>query len=154
MDGTFAGNGPGPRTMTPVEKNVYLASADQVAIDAVAAKIMGFDPMSIDFIRLAHESGLGVGEMSEIEVVGEDVSRWNWGFSVGDNAASKVGDLFWFSPLKIFQRLLFRTPLVNLFIFGSYFYHDKIWWPWKGVPLQAKLRETPWGRLFQSYPID
>src|SRR6187401_1436374 len=46
MDGTTAGNGPGPRTMYPVVKNVMLASADQVAIDAVSAKMMGFDPMS------------------------------------------------------------------------------------------------------------
>ena len=41
MDGTTAGNGPGPRTMDPQIKNVILASADQVAIDAVAAKING-----------------------------------------------------------------------------------------------------------------
>ena len=47
MDGTTAGNGPGPRTMYPVIKDVMLASADQVAIDAVAAKMMGFDPMSL-----------------------------------------------------------------------------------------------------------
>ena len=55
MDGTLAGNGPGPRTMTPAEKDYMLASADCVAIDAVAAHMMGFDPMSIDYIRLAHE---------------------------------------------------------------------------------------------------
>ena len=36
MDGTFAGDGPGPRCMLPHVKNVILASADQVAIDAVA----------------------------------------------------------------------------------------------------------------------
>ena len=57
MDGTFAGDGPGPRCMVPHVKNVILASADQVAIDAVAAKLMGFDPMSIKFIRLAHDLG-------------------------------------------------------------------------------------------------
>ena len=34
MDGTTAGNGPGPRTLIPEVKNVILASADQVAIDA------------------------------------------------------------------------------------------------------------------------
>jgi len=48
MDGTTAGNGPGPRTMYPVVKNVMLASADQVAIDAVSAKMMGFDTLSIE----------------------------------------------------------------------------------------------------------
>ena len=60
MDGTFAGDGPGPRCMVPHVKNVILASADQVAIDAVAARLMGFDPLSIKFIRLAHDAGLGV----------------------------------------------------------------------------------------------
>ena len=57
MDGTTAGNGPGPRIMKPEEKNVILASADQVAIDAVAAKMMGFDPMKIDYIRLGAGAG-------------------------------------------------------------------------------------------------
>src|SRR5207247_6772852 len=71
MDGTTAGNGPGPRTMYPVVKNVMLASADQVAIDAVAAKVMGFDPMTRDYIRLAHEDALGVGDPRQIEIVGE-----------------------------------------------------------------------------------
>ena len=83
MDGTTAGNGPGPRLMEPVVKNVILASADQVAIDAVAAKLMGFDPLSIKYIRLAHERGLGVGDVREIELVGDDVSGESWGFQVG-----------------------------------------------------------------------
>ena len=38
MDGTTCGNGPGPRTMIPVEKDFMMASGDQVAIDAVAAE--------------------------------------------------------------------------------------------------------------------
>ena len=46
--------------MIPHVKNVLLASHDQVAIDAVAAKLMGMDPMSIKFIRLAHEQGVPV----------------------------------------------------------------------------------------------
>src|SRR5438132_504422 len=90
MDGTTCGNGPGPRTMFPVVKDYMLASEDQVAIDAIAAKMMGFDPMTIDYIRYAHEDGLGVGRPDEIEVVGADVSRESWGFTVGDNGASMV----------------------------------------------------------------
>ncbi|MEN6409186.1 MAG: DUF362 domain-containing protein, partial [Anaerolineaceae bacterium] len=54
MDGTFAGDGPGPRAMHWHEKNIILASADQVAIDAISARLQGFDPMQIPFIRLAH----------------------------------------------------------------------------------------------------
>ena len=155
MDGTICGSGPGPRTMVPVEKDYILAGADSVAIDAVAAKMMGFDPMSIPYLRLAHEDGLGTGRVEEIEIIGEDISGVNFSFSVGDNVASKVGDALWFSPLKVFQRLFFRTPLVYLFVFGSFFYHDFLWWPWVGKKLQAEhVRNTKWGRLFESYPED
>jgi uncharacterized protein (DUF362 family) len=152
MDGTTAGNGPGPRTMQPVVKNVMLASEDQVAIDAVAAKLMGFDPMSIEYIRVAHQDALGVGDPREIRVVGDDVSGESWGFRVGDNSASIVGDLLWFSPLKRFQKLFFRTPLVHLFIIASELYHDYYRWPLRDRRVFDRwLEETPWGRLFQRY---
>jgi uncharacterized protein (DUF362 family) len=152
MDGTTAGNGPGPRTMRPEIKNVMLAASDQVAIDAVAAKMMGFDPMSIDYIRLAHEDGLGVGDPREIEIAGDDISGESWGFEVGDNGASLVGDLLWFSPFKVFQKIFFRTPLVNLFIFGSEAYHDYYRWPMKDRKVYERWCDgTPWGRLFQEY---
>ena len=63
MDGTFAGDGPGPRCMIPHVKNVILASDDQVAIDAVAGHLMGMDPLKdLKFVRLAHERGLGCGD--------------------------------------------------------------------------------------------
>lgn len=153
MDGSFCGNGPGPRTMIPIEKGLFLASSDCVAIDAVAAKIMGFDPMKIDYIRLAHEDGLGVGRVEEIEVFGEDISGMNFGFSVGENFASRFGDLFWFSPLKKIQKVLFHTPLVYLFVFGSYFYHDRIWWPFVGKHLMDVIQaNTVWGKFFAEYP--
>jgi len=152
MDGTTAGNGPGPRTMLPVVKGYMLASADQVAIDAVAAKMMGFDPMGIEYIRLAHEDGLGVGDPSEIEVVGADVSQESWGFSVGDNLASRAGDVLWFGSLRRLQKLLFHTPLVHLFILGSQVYHDHYRWPWRDRKVFEDWQQgTSWGRLFQSY---
>ncbi len=152
MDGTTAGNGPGPRTMIPVVKDYMLASEDQVAIDAVAAKMMGFDPMRLEFIRVAHDDGLGVGDPRDIEVVGDDISSEHWGFQVGDNAASTVGDLMWFGPLKKFQRLFFHTPLVNVFIFGSEAYHDYYRWPRKDrLTFEKWQRETHWGKLFDAY---
>ncbi|MGI5822990.1 MAG: DUF362 domain-containing protein [Dethiobacteria bacterium] len=152
MDGTTAGNGPGPRTMIPVEKDYILASGDSVAIDTVAAKMMGFDPLQIDYIRLADEEGLGVGRLENIEVVGEDLSKINYGFSVGDNTASMVGDFIWFGPLRRMQKLFFQTPLLYLFVFGSYFYHDKFWYPWRGQKVVDNwLATSKWGQLFQSY---
>lgn len=152
MDGTTAGNGPGPRTMFPVVKNYMLASDDQVAIDAVAAKMMGFDPMSLEYVNVAHEDGLGVGDPRDIEIVGDDISGESWGFQVGDNGASKVGDFMWFGPMKPFQKLFFHTPLVNAFIFGSEFYHDYYRWPMKDrKTFETWTRDTEWGRLFERY---
>jgi len=152
MDGTTAGNGPGPRTMYPVVKDYMLASADQVAIDAVSAKMMGFDPLGIEYIRVAHEDKLGVGDVREIEIVGDDISNESWGFFVGDNGASLVGDLMWFGPLARFQKFFFRTPLVNVFIFGSEAYHDYYRWPLKDRKIFENWKEeTHWGRLFRRY---
>jgi hypothetical protein len=152
MDGTTCGNGPGPRTMYPVVKDYMLASADQVAIDAVAAKMMGFDPMTIEYIAVAHEQGLGVGKPEEIEIVGDDVSRESWGFHVGDNFASRVGDVMWFGALKPLQKLFFHTPLVNVFVLGSEVYHDYIRWPTRDRKVFERWRaETNWGRLFADY---
>ncbi|MBM4166408.1 MAG: DUF362 domain-containing protein [Ignavibacteria bacterium] len=153
MDGTICGSGPGPRTMIPVEKDYILASADQVAIDAIAAKMMGFDPMSIKYIRLAHESGLGIGNPRDIEIVGENISNVNFQFTeVGDNLASMAGDFIWFGPLKKLQWLFFHTPLVYIFVFGSYAYHDYFWWPFKGKKIQRDLlKESKWAKLFEKY---
>jgi uncharacterized protein (DUF362 family) len=152
MDGTTAGNGPGPRTMYPEIKNIILASGDQVAIDAVAAKMMGFDPMSIEYINTAHSQGLGKGNVREIEIVGHDISNENWNFHVGDNAASMIGDLTWFGPLKSLQKLFFHTPLVYAFIAGSEVYHDYYRWPLKDKKVFKKWKKnTEWGRLFDSY---
>ncbi|MFO7638154.1 MAG: DUF362 domain-containing protein [bacterium] len=152
MDGTTAGNGPGPRTMDPQVKNVILASGDQVAIDAVAAKMMGFDPLSIGYIRLGHEHGLGVGDVREIEIVGDDISGENWDFRVGRSFHKFLGWLSWYGPTKFLQKLLFRTWFVNIPIFVSEANHDFIHWPLKDAKVYRKWRaETPWGRLFAQY---
>ena len=153
MDGTTAGDGPGPRTMRPVIKNVMLASEDQVAIDAVAASMMGFDPMSLKYISMANEQGLGHGKREDIEIVGNvELADQKWGFSVGDNGASMIGDLMWFGPLKKFQKLFFHTPLVNLFVMGSEAYHDYYRWPLRDRRVFEQWKEqTEWGRLFDRY---
>jgi len=154
MDGTTAGSGPGPRTLIPHQKDVILASSDQVAIDAVAAMMMGFDPMQMQYIAHATERGLGTGNPRDIEIVGmPDVANERWNFEVGVNLGTGTGMLLWRSPLKVFQKLLFQTPLVNMFIFASEYYHDHYWYPRKGRPVVDKwLNESPWGQLFQNYP--
>jgi len=152
MDGTTAGNGAGPRMVQPVIKNVILASADQVAIDAVAAKLMGFDPLGIKYIRLAHERGLGVGDPREIEMVGDDVSGEDWGFKVGRNSHSFLAWLAWYGPTSVFQKLVLRTPLVVIPTLIGEIEQDYLYWPLKYKGIARRWRnDTAWGRLFRRY---
>jgi uncharacterized protein (DUF362 family) len=151
MDGTFAGDGPGPRAMRWHEKDIILASADQVAIDAISAKLQGFDPISLKFIRLAHELGLGVGDPKDIEIVGYDISAEDWGFVQEDTFASRGQKAIYHGPLKPFEHLLLRTPLVPWAYLASNFYHNVYWYPFVGRKRVERALETKWGQLFKSY---
>ncbi|MCC6189390.1 MAG: DUF362 domain-containing protein [Anaerolineales bacterium] len=152
MDGTFAGDGPGPRAMRWHEKDILLASADQVAIDAVSAKLQGFDPLSIRFIRRAHELGLGVGDPRQIEIAGYDISQEApWRFEQGDTFASKGQKLIYHGPLKPLEKLLLRTPIVPWSYFASNFYHNVYWYPFVGRPRVEAALQTKWGQLFKAY---
>ncbi|MGC8838145.1 MAG: DUF362 domain-containing protein [Anaerolineae bacterium] len=151
MDGTFAGDGPGPRAMRWHEKDIILASADQVAIDAVSAKLQGFNPMDLPFIRIAHEMGLGVGDPREIEIVGYDISAEDWGFVQEDTFASRGQKLIYHGPLKPFEGILLRSPLVPWSYVASNFYHNVYWYPVVGRRRVQAALETKWGRLFREY---
>jgi uncharacterized protein (DUF362 family) len=156
MDGSTAGNGPGPRIMYPTTKNVILASGDQTAIDSVAAKMMGFDPMTIDYIRIAHEQGLGVGDPAEIEIVGDtELAQESWGFKVGGHIHSFMGWLAWYGPTRILQKPILHTPLVNVANLFSEAFHDYYHWPLKEKRIYERWREeSPWGHLFAKYDTE
>jgi len=155
MDGTFAGDGPGPRCMIPHIKNVILASADQVAIDAVAGKLMGFDPMSdLKFVRLAHEKGLGCGILDEMEIVGdEDALKDDWRF-VGPfkkmTFASRGQHLIYWGPLKKPLEWTLKTILAPWSYIASVIYHDWFWYP-THMNRVKKIFKSTWGRLFQNW---
>ncbi|MBI5797468.1 DUF362 domain-containing protein [Candidatus Woesearchaeota archaeon] len=151
MDGTVAGDGAGPRTMIPKVKNYLLASEDQVAIDAISAKMMGYDPMRIKFIKLAHDKGLGCGDVEQIEIVGEDISTVNFHFSTNKSPVIFWDQMFRKGGLSFVEPLLFHTKAFNMAIFGSAFYHDYLWYNLVGRSRIKKFMRTPWGRLWKKY---
>jgi hypothetical protein len=150
MDGTICGNGAGPRTMTWHEKNYLLASNDQVAIDAVSAKMMGFDPMKIPFIKMAHDKGLGCGDVDQLDIKGEDIKKINYNFETGKSLV-----VFWDQMLRkkipIFEHLLFHTPLFKLPVLGSAVYHDYFWYPLIGKRRVNEFLKSEWGKIFKRY---
>ena len=120
--------------------------------DAVAAHMMGFDPMSIKFIRLAHERGLGCGDISKIEVAGEDISQVNWGFSGVENTlASRGQKLIYWGPLNFLEKALLRSPIASLAYLASNLYHNVYWLKTHGRRRINAALKTEWGELFKSY---
>lgn len=155
MDGTFVGDGPGPRCMIPHVKDVILASADQVAIDAIAAQLMGLDPMEIKYIRLAHERGLGCGDPRQIEVVGDvEASQENWHFKGPFQQmtfASRMQHLIYWGPLKKPVEWTLKTILAPWSYIASVLYHDTFWYPVRGKRMLQRVLNSDWGRLFHNW---
>jgi len=155
MDGTFAGDGPGPRCMIPHVKNVLLASRDPVAIDAVAAKLMGFDPLrDLKYVRLAHDRGLGCGDPRDIRIAGDaDAAAENWHFTGPFQKmtfASRMQHRIYWGPLKKPIAWSLKTILAPWAYISSVLYHDTFWYPTHQAYLRDIL-QSPWGRLFQNW---
>ncbi|HEV8474289.1 MAG TPA: DUF362 domain-containing protein [Methylomirabilota bacterium] len=152
MDGTVMGDGAGPRTMVPRVGNLILASRDQVAIDAIAAKIMGFDPLAIRYLAMCQERGLGVADPRDIEIVGDEAAaRTNMGFRTSRSLVIWGDQLIRRGPLRPLKRLLLHSPLMVWAPFASNVYHDMLWYPTVGRSRIRAFRATEWGRLFEKY---
>ena len=137
--------------MIPKIKNYLLASADQVAIDAVSAKMMGFDPARIEMIRIAQEMGLGCGDLNKIEIIGEDISKVNYQFKTSQSLIIQGDKLFRKGALSFLEPILFHTILFKLPILASAIYHDYIWYPIIGKKYINEFMDTDWGKLFGQY---
>jgi len=152
MDGTFVGDGPGPRAMWVHEKDLILASSDQVAIDAVSAYLQGFNPLDLKFIRLAHDRGLGVGDIKQIQILGGlDLDELRWRARTGETFASRGQKMIYHGPLKPFESLLLRTPIAPWSYAASQGYFDYFWYPFVGNKRVEEALQTKWGRLFAEY---
>lgn len=151
MDGTVCGDGAGPRTMVPVIKDYILASGDSVAIDAIAAKMMGFEPMEIPYIRMCDEMGLGVGNPDNIEIIGADVTNENFGFKTKRSFVIWGDQMLRKGFLRFLEKPLLHSPLVVWAPLASNLYHDFLWYPIIGKQRINEFMETKWGKLFTQY---
>ena len=151
MDGAVAGDGAGPRTMTPRVMDVVLASSDMVAIDATAARLMGFDPMTIPYLRMAHERGLGVAEARDIEIAGESLESLAQRFSTKRSFVIWGDQMLRKGPLRPFKRLALHSPLMVWAPFASWAFHDLLWYPTIGRRHIRDFERTGWGKLWASY---
>jgi hypothetical protein len=140
IDGTTAALGAGPYRLRPQVRNLLLASTDPIALDAVAARLLGRDPLrDVPYLRIAQERGLGVADLARIELV-------------GDQAALAT-------PAPLAERLrpglaarLARTPFANLAFATESLWYERLLWALRDRDLfESWLLHSPWGRLFGEY---
>ncbi len=152
VDGTICGDGAGPRTMIPRIKNYLLAGYDQVAVDTVVAKLLGFEPLKLPAIKLAHDEGLGCGDFDQIEIVGENISNINWQFKVKRSLVIWGDQMVRKGPLQFINPLMRNEIFFTLPILASLVFHDMLWYPTIGKNRINTFMKTDWGKLFKSYP--
>ncbi len=75
LDGLIAMEGDGPIAGTPVGLNILMAGTDTVAVDTIAARVMGIDPEEVLSLCLAQGMGLGVWDEKEIKVLGNSIQE-------------------------------------------------------------------------------
>jgi uncharacterized protein (DUF362 family) len=75
IDGFIGMEGEGPEDGTSVPLHVAAASVNPVSLDAVMAKVMGFEPLDIGYLHHLDEWGVGVARLNEVTVIGQPISE-------------------------------------------------------------------------------
>lgn len=75
MDAIVAMEGNGPANGYPRSLGLVLASADGVALDRIAIETVGLDPESVLHLKQAGQRGLGVCNLSDIQIGGEKIEQ-------------------------------------------------------------------------------
>jgi uncharacterized protein (DUF362 family) len=75
VDGLVGTEGQGPLRGTPIRMDLVLAGRNVVAVDSVAAAVMGYDPAKIRIIAMADKAGLGESDLAKITVKGQPIDQ-------------------------------------------------------------------------------
>ena len=60
---------------TNAHRNLILAGHNAIAVDAVAAAAMGFEPKELEFLRILDRKGLGTFDLDAIWMRGNDLAE-------------------------------------------------------------------------------
>jgi uncharacterized protein (DUF362 family) len=75
LDGFAAMEGDGPVSGNRVDWRIAIAGTDGIAVDAVAAHLMGFDLDSIGYLYFCGKAGLGETNIDDINIMGTSVEE-------------------------------------------------------------------------------
>ena len=71
MDGVTAMQGEGPTAGTVYEAHKILAGEDPLALDVIAAKMVGLNISDIPILQTAQKRGMGEGDIAKIQLAGD-----------------------------------------------------------------------------------
>lgn len=145
MDGLFGMEGKGPKSGTPRKIGLILASADRVALDTVACRVMGIDPQSVKHIAFAQE--VGVGSM-DVKLVGDTPPAYHF---VPAHQSNIVGatEMWLRHRGKWMEWLMFNahSPFLFLLRWAARIYYD-IWYEFVGKRYMKTMMDTNYGKMW------
>jgi len=90
IDGFEGMEGNGPTKGTPVDHRVCVVSTDWLAADRVAVELMGIDFSTIAYLNYCAQTGLGIADLSKIEIVGESIINHIKPYKLHDNIEKQL----------------------------------------------------------------
>jgi len=151
MDATVGLEGNSPKSGIPKVVNRVLASGDCVALDAVAAKVMGFAPVAIAHLQECVAAGLGSADLAAISTMGDDDLSLNLHFlPAHHNVVSWLELVLRRRPSL--RRLFFDTPIFRLCCNATVAYYAA-WYYLLGVGRARRDRiidETAYGAQWRA----
>ena len=142
-DATICQEGIGPRNGNPVITNRIIASPDLVALDTVAATMIGYNPTEVKMLKIAEQDGVGsmkytlTGKIPKLKF---EKARQHFIF--------KIEMKLRHTP--ILKTIIFKTPLFKLFGAGTTFYNKVIWYYSKGIKHIDAIKGTGYYELFKE----
>lgn len=82
IDGTVGMEGMGPAYGRAKKMGIVLVGNNPLSTDAVATRLMGFDPEEIPHLKLSAERGLGEIQLRKISVEPQDYLKWETPFAL------------------------------------------------------------------------
>jgi len=96
IDGFEGMEGNGPNDGTPVDHRVCVASTDWLAADRVAIELMGIDFAKVGYLNFCNQTGMGIGDLGKIKIIGEVLSNHIKHYKLSDNIDKQ---LIWMNPV-------------------------------------------------------
>lgn len=97
IDGFEGMEGNGPIGGTAVDHRVCVAGTDWLAADRVGVELMGIDFAKIGYLNFCAQAGLGVADLTKIEILGENIKDHIKPYKLSDSIDKQ---LIWMTPVS------------------------------------------------------